>query len=301
MKQGESLPISNIRLDGGTQPRATIDVEAVVDYMDAMAGGAIFPPVVVFYDGTNYWLADGFHRVKAAEQSGMEHIACDLRQGTQQDAQWYSFGANKATGLRRTNEDKQRAVKAALLHSNGVQLSNRRIAAHIGVDEGTVRGWRERLTAEIPQSSARTGLDGRTTEVSNIGTAARASKSTSVPTRFRRAPNTPQAHQTDSPPPAAASDATDLAEQALPVSGRATRAQRIDRLARSTLTFIEATKHLAHLVGWLGETAGEFDEAELLLRKATDAIAAASTEIERKALAADPLNASRLEIREELK
>jgi transposase-like protein len=161
VKQGESLPISNIRLDGGTQPRATIDVEAVVDYMDAMAGGAIFPPVVVFYDGTNYWLADGFHRVKAAEQSGMEHIACDLRQGTQQDAQWYSFGANKATGLRRTNEDKQRAVKAALLHSNGVQLSNRRIAAHVGVDEGTVRGWRERLTAEIPQSSTRTRTERR--------------------------------------------------------------------------------------------------------------------------------------------
>jgi hypothetical protein len=89
-----------------------------------------------------------------------------------------------------------------------------------------------------------------------------------------------------------------LAEPALPVAGRATRAQRIDRLARSTLTFIEATKHLAHLVGWLGETAGQFDEAELLLRRATDAIAAASTDIERKALAADPLNASRLEIRE---
>ena len=85
------------------------------------------------------------------------------------------------------------------------------------------------------------------------------------------------------------------------MSGRATRSQRIDRLARSTLTFIEATKHFAHLVGWLGETAGEFDEAELLLSKANNAIAAASSEIERKALAADPLNASRLEIQEESK
>ena len=45
MKQGESLPISNIRLDGGTQPRAAIDFEAVFDYMDAMTDGANFPPV----------------------------------------------------------------------------------------------------------------------------------------------------------------------------------------------------------------------------------------------------------------
>jgi hypothetical protein len=69
-------------------------------------------------------------------------------------------------------------------------------------------------------------------------------------------------------------------------------------LARLTLSFIEATKHLAHLVGWLGETAGKFDEAELLLSNAGNAIAAVSAEIERTALAADPLNASRLGIQE---
>jgi len=33
--------------------------------------------------------------------------------GTQQDAQWFSFAANQTNGLRRSNEDKQRAVKAA--------------------------------------------------------------------------------------------------------------------------------------------------------------------------------------------
>jgi predicted RNA-binding Zn-ribbon protein involved in translation (DUF1610 family) len=137
--------------------------------MDAMADGAKFPPVVVFYDGAIYWLADGFHRVKAAEQAGTHEIACDLRQGTQQDAQWYSFGANKTNGLRRTNDDKHRAVKAALGHPNGAQLSNRQIAAHVGVDEGTVRNWREKLTAEIPQSPKRRGRDGRNIKVTKIG------------------------------------------------------------------------------------------------------------------------------------
>lgn len=39
MKHFEMILIANIRLDGGTQPRATIDFEAVFDYMDAMADG----------------------------------------------------------------------------------------------------------------------------------------------------------------------------------------------------------------------------------------------------------------------
>ena len=105
------VPIASIRMDGGTQPRANIDGGAVADYMNAMADGADFPPVVVFYDGTSYWLADGFHRIRAAEQAGRDEIACEVHQGTQQDAQWYSFGANKTNGLRRTNQDKKRAVK----------------------------------------------------------------------------------------------------------------------------------------------------------------------------------------------
>lgn len=79
---------------------------------------------------------------------------------------------------------------------------------------------------------------------------------------------------------------------------RIVRSQRIDRLARLTLSFVEATKHFAHVVGWLGETAGEFAEAELLLSNATKSIAAVSAEIERKAVAVDPLNASRLGIQE---
>jgi hypothetical protein len=48
----------------------------------------------------------------------------------------------------------------------------------------------------------------------------------------------------------------------------------------------------------LGEIAGEFDEAARLLTEVNSAVAAVIVAIERKAVAADPLNAFRLGIKE---
>ena len=289
MTPRQPIPISRIRVDGGTQPRAALDFEAIEDYSVAMGAGAQFPPVTVFYDGTDYWLADGFHRVKAAYAAGHDTIESEVHQGTLQDAQWYSFSANRTNGLRRTTDDKQRAVRAALGHPNGAELSNRQIAAHVGVVEATVRNWREKLTAQIAQSPRREGRDGRTINVTKIG---KASGSQHAPVATTEAPGTDALLLTVS------HAGPDYEVPAPPAPTRTTRAQRIDRLARSTLSFIEATKHLAHLIGWLGETAGEFDTAEMLLSNVGNAIAAVAAEIERTALAADPLNATRLEVQE---
>ena len=76
--------------------------------------------------------------------------------------------------MRRSNAGKQKAAKAALLHPKGAGLSDRQIAEHVGVDHKTVAKCRAELeaTGELPQSTIRTGLDGRTTDTSNIGGAA---------------------------------------------------------------------------------------------------------------------------------
>jgi transposase-like protein len=165
------LPVASIRTDGGTQPRAALDYTAVDGYMDDMQAGAKFPPVVVFYDGADYWLADGFHRTEAAFGAEREEIECEIHQGTLADAQWYSFSANKTNSLRRTNEDKHRVVKAALVHPMGAGKSDSAIAKHVGVDSQTVANWRKKLesTSEIRKSEKRTGADGRTISTSNIG------------------------------------------------------------------------------------------------------------------------------------
>lgn len=154
------LEVYEIRLDGGTQPREVLDQEAITDYLLDMERGAVFPPVDVFFDGEVYWLAHGFHRLLAVQRlqaisspRTVKKITCEIHQGTQQDAQWFSCGANQTNGLRRTNADKQRAVKAAVLHPNGLKFSDREIAEHVGVDDKTVAAWREKLrpSSEIPK------------------------------------------------------------------------------------------------------------------------------------------------------
>ena len=151
----DRLGIANIRADGGTQPRSTIDYDVVEEYAQALADGAEFPPVTVFYDGTDYWLADGFHRREAHQAAGLDVVNADLRQGTRRDAVLHSVGANAAHGLRRTNEDKRRAVQKLLDDSEWAQWSDRAIARRCGVSPQTVNNLR-------PQDTVQNGQSGRT-------------------------------------------------------------------------------------------------------------------------------------------
>jgi len=140
------LDPQTIRLDGGTQPRAELLIEVMEDYAEQMRGGVEFPPVTVFFDGKNYWLVDGFHRLGAHQRVRPNApIEAEVIQGTQTEAQWHSLAANKTHGLRRTAEDRRRAVQAALRHPHGCKLSDREIAEHVGVSPSTVGKYREQL------------------------------------------------------------------------------------------------------------------------------------------------------------
>lgn len=138
-----TLAIDLIRIDGGTQPRAHLNPETVTEYANAMADdGCVFPPVTVFYDGADYWLADGFHRVAASKEAGFADIDADVRQGTRRDAVLFSVGANADHGLRRTNEDKRRAVLTLLNDSEWAGWSDREIARQCGVSHPFVSSLR---------------------------------------------------------------------------------------------------------------------------------------------------------------
>lgn len=136
------LGLQSIRLDGGTQSRASLDERVIDEYSEAMREGAAFPPVVVFHDGSDYWLADGFHRVRAAERAGLGELDADVRQGGRRDAVLFSVGANASHGLRRTNEDKRRAVRVLLEDAEWSTWSDREIARRAGVSDRFVSSLR---------------------------------------------------------------------------------------------------------------------------------------------------------------
>ena len=62
----QELLIETIRTDGGTQSRAKIDEAYVAELVETIEAGKKLPPIIVYNDGSDVWMADGFHRILAA-------------------------------------------------------------------------------------------------------------------------------------------------------------------------------------------------------------------------------------------
>lgn len=149
----QNLELDQIRLDPKAQPRVGTHTDVVEQYALEMGEGANFPPLIVFHDGKTYWLADGFHRHYAAKALGLAEYECDVREGGLREAILFSCSANSTHGLRRTNDDKRRAVKALLNDPEWCQWSDREISRRCGVDHKTVSNLRPKLTGDFPSDS----------------------------------------------------------------------------------------------------------------------------------------------------
>jgi hypothetical protein len=135
-----------------------------------------FPPVVAFFDGETYWLADGFHRHHAYQQSCRPLIPCDVREGTERDAVRHALSANTDTrGIPRTPGDVKAAIRVALDDPEWGRLSDREIAdlcagGHSWVSD--VRKHWEAINRERPEEgvpSVGGSLSGRNRDPSTEG------------------------------------------------------------------------------------------------------------------------------------
>lgn len=151
------IALNLIAVDAGTQIRAAIDQQVVTDYAEAMTSGAAFPPIVVFHDGNQHYLADGFHRLMAAQRNDWRELDADVRPGTKEDAVWFALGANRTNGKRLNEQDKQHAALIAL--QMWPMKMQREIAEQVGCSESLVS--KVALKDAANNTSGDSGIRGR--------------------------------------------------------------------------------------------------------------------------------------------
>ena len=161
------IALDQIRIDGGTQSRTELNQEVVAEYAEAYRAGVQMPPVMLFFDGAEFWLADGFHRFFGAKAAGLTEIYDERQPGTQRDAVLFSLSANAKHGLRRSNADKRKAVQTLLADSEWATWSNNEIAKRCGVGDHLVADVKKALT-----SFSRSGESNSRTYTTKHGTTA---------------------------------------------------------------------------------------------------------------------------------
>jgi len=143
------LDLNLIVADPALQMRVNRNIDALDSYVDAIADGKELPPVMTFFDGTSYWLADGFHRLEAHKRLSKATIRAEVRPGTRDNAFLFALSANAENGLQRTNADKRKAVLAALADPKIGRESDRQIAAHCRVSHTFVQNVRADMTGGV--------------------------------------------------------------------------------------------------------------------------------------------------------
>ncbi len=152
-----SVNLKLISEDAELQMRAATSPEVVAEYRrllnEAMeACDSRFQPEwpfsapVTLYnvhsDDGLYLIADGFHRVQAARDAGWEWVTASVIVGTIEDARLSAIKSNAGHGLPRSQADRRKAVRAALIHPSLKDAGNRDIARVCGVSHGLVAAVR---------------------------------------------------------------------------------------------------------------------------------------------------------------
>jgi hypothetical protein len=160
------LALYKIRIDGNTQARIKLNQDVVNEYAEHLKDGDKFPPMVVYHDGADHWLADGFHRYFAYKLNKETMVEVEVIAGTVEDAQEYSFSANQGSkrGLSNSPEDNRNIITRMLQSPRWSLWSDVVIAKHIGVSLSTVK--RVKSSLELPeQETVKYVKDGKELEM----------------------------------------------------------------------------------------------------------------------------------------
>ena len=155
------MNIAALVLDPRLQSRVEINEDTVAEYAIDIEAGDQFPPVIVFFDSTHFYLADGYHRYYGHKRAGKVSIRCEVINGTIRDAIYYSTAVNAKHGMRRSYADRRKAVMTLLEDFEWSLKSNTEIARHVGVSISFVSNLRN-TSGKMPDKVQYTTPSGET-------------------------------------------------------------------------------------------------------------------------------------------
>lgn len=139
------MKLTEIKVDSSLQGRCKLNQEVVDEYSEVLREGGKLPAIKVYRVGSSHYLVDGWHRYFAHKKAGLADIEVEIVDGTLREATLYAVGANDDHGLRRTNDDKRKAVMMLLDDFEWAEWSDREIAKATKVSFMTVGRIRKSL------------------------------------------------------------------------------------------------------------------------------------------------------------
>jgi hypothetical protein len=115
-------------------------------------------PVEIITDGKSNFLWDGFHRYFAAKKLGKKYIEANVINGTQRDAVWLSFSANKENAFPRQPGTAKEIVEKILKDEEWSKKSEVDIAKWVGVTQQYVNKIKKEIES-YPTTSCRIESD----------------------------------------------------------------------------------------------------------------------------------------------
>lgn len=160
-ERARPIRLNEITLDLGLQFRLDvkgkdgIDEKHVLDLMHVIADGADTDPVILYRVDKALLMVDGFHRYEAYRRSERKTIPAIVRDGTYPEAEEAAENANlqfkKALGDESKKYIFARRVQRGY-QTNGISwnnLSDKAIAAELGVSYDTISRWFEELESGV--------------------------------------------------------------------------------------------------------------------------------------------------------
>jgi len=163
----EQLKLTEIKRIDKLQARFRIDPETVRSYAEKYKSGINFPTLSVYrmtepsdqfgIQEGDLILVDGWHRYQALESLNRRSASCEVQSGTFDEAIAASLSANECNGMRRTTQDREKAIRMALFFYP--DHSDRRLSRIVNCSHTFVNAYRRQLD-QYNEPGPRIGTDG---------------------------------------------------------------------------------------------------------------------------------------------